>query len=73
MPVGRFAIACAAALGLVAAAGCQQGDDRRPQPGAAPVDPRSSLVDLTATLDPLRAAFDAHRGEARFIALLSPS
>lgn len=47
------------ALGLVA--GCE-----------AKKSLRGTLVDL-ATLDPVRTAFDAHAGEARFIALLSPT
>ena len=35
--------------------------------------PPAALVDLSASLDPLRREFDAHAGEARFVALLSPT
>jgi hypothetical protein len=31
------------------------------------------LVDLSASLEPIRAEFDAHAGEARFLTLLSPT
>lgn len=33
----------------------------------------TSLPDLSASLDAARAAFDAHQGEARFVALLAPT
>ena len=32
----------------------------------------ATLTDLK-TLDPVRAAFNAHKGEARFLTLLSPT
>jgi hypothetical protein len=37
--------------------------------------PTAPLVDVTpqSTLAPVRAAFNAHRGEARFLTLLSPT
>lgn len=31
------------------------------------------IVELSASIEPLRRDFDAHRGEARFLTLLSPS
>jgi hypothetical protein len=56
----------AAALVAVAGAGaCGSKQD----PPAAP----ATLVDLSASLDAVRADFDAHAGEARFLALLSPT
>jgi hypothetical protein len=33
----------------------------------------AALPELRAPLDELRAWFDAHRGEARFLAILSPT
>lgn len=43
-----------------------------PSPAGIPpaVDP---LTDLSASLEALRADFNAHSGEARFLTLLSPS
>ena len=32
-----------------------------------------ALVDLSTSIDTLRTSFNAHRGEARFLTLLSPS
>lgn len=48
----------------------QQKTGSAPQPG-----PRAQLTDLTtaATLAPVRAAFNAKKGEARFLTLLSPT
>lgn len=56
------------ALLLLALAGtaCKSDPDARSQQTAA-------LPDLTKSLDGIRADFNAHRGEARFITLLSPS
>ena len=42
-----------------------QGSVQAPGDGA--------LVDLSASLDALKTNFNAHRGEARFLTLLSPS
>jgi hypothetical protein len=33
----------------------------------------STVVDATASSDAIRADFDAHAGEARFLTLLSPT
>jgi hypothetical protein len=40
---------------------------------AAPTPAPVAQADLTASLDALKADFNAHRGEARFLTLLSPS
>jgi hypothetical protein len=49
----------------------------RPAAGATKIDtrPTAPLVDLTAnsTLAPVRAAFNARKGEIRFLTLLSPT
>lgn len=50
------------ALFVLALAGCSKA------PG-----PAAQIIDLSASPDELRTAFDAHRGEARFVALLSPT
>jgi len=43
---------------------------RRKQPAPRAADDK--LVDL-ASLEPIRIAFDAHKGEPRFLTLLSPT
>jgi hypothetical protein len=61
------AVATVATVAAVAAApGCE---------AKAPARATAPLVDLTttSTLAPVRAAFNAHRGEARFLTLLSPT
>jgi hypothetical protein len=65
----------AAALALTS---CEsKGSSRVKETGSATADrkPSASLVDLTAAsaLAPVRAAFNAHKGEARFLTLLSPT
>jgi uncharacterized membrane protein YgcG len=55
------------ALALVLAAGSAHA-----QPAPAPA-PAPRLVDLTSSLEPLSRELTAHAGEARFIALLSPT
>jgi hypothetical protein len=35
--------------------------------------PPAGLADLSASLDAIRRDFDAHAGELRFVALLSPT
>jgi hypothetical protein len=47
----------------------------RAAPEPAPVDPtaRAPLIDVTASLAPARAAFNARKGEARFLTLLAPT
>lgn len=42
-------------------------------PGADPTPAPVAQTDLTASLDALKANFNAHRGEVRFLTLLSPS
>jgi hypothetical protein len=54
-------------------------DSKKPAPEKAPAAEasaaRAPLVDLTAssTLAAVRTAFNAHKGEARFLTLLSPT
>ena len=43
---------------------CKSDPDAKPQAVA------TALPDLTTSLDGVRADFNAHRGEARFVALL---
>jgi hypothetical protein len=39
-----------------------------------PADPPApEIIDLSASIEPFRREFDAHRGEARFLTLLAPS
>ena len=65
-------LAAAIAMMVVACRSKSTGDkqtrEARPKPTAV-------LVDLTAstTLAPVRAAFNAKKGEARFLTLLSPT
>jgi hypothetical protein len=54
-------------LALVVA-GLAAACDRPAPPTAAP-----ALVDLDASLEPVRADFNAHRGQARFLTLLAPT
>lgn len=58
---GRIAGLALALAGLAAAC------DRQPPP------PPPALVDLDASLEPVRASFNAHRGQARFLTLLAPT
>jgi hypothetical protein len=62
--------------------GCESKKSTSDQPtpaqsgsAAGPVAPRAPLTDLTtaSTLAPVRAAFNAKKGEARFLTLLSPT
>ena len=72
----RFAfLAVAAALALPA---CDRGatPDRAPAEKAQERPSRTPAVqlgDLSTSLDAARAAFNAHKGEARFLTLLSPT
>lgn len=62
----RRRILAAVGLVLVAlASGCR---DR--EPGRAPA---AALTDLDASLEPLRASFNAHRRQVRFLTLLAPT
>lgn len=71
------------AFGLASAAACKSEKKAEPPPVAekgsatatAPKRPRAPLTDITAAtkLDAVRTAFNAHKGEARFLTLLSPT
>jgi len=41
--------------------------------GKAPSGQPAQIIDLSTSVAELRRDFDAHRGEARFVALLSPT
>ena len=56
------------AIAALVAAGAACGPGR---PAATP--PGAPLIDLSQSLEPFRAELDAHAGQARFIALLSPT
>ena len=71
------ALAFAVALSLL---GCDSKKSSSEQPAAQPKPPAAAkqtapLTDLTpaSTLAPVRAAFNAKKGEARFLTLLSPT
>ncbi len=40
---------------------------------SVPAASEAEIVDLSTSIDALRADFNAHQGEARFLTLLSPS
>ncbi len=71
----------ALALGLFIAgceskkAGPEASTNKSSAAAATTKRPQAPLVDLTATtkLDAMRTAFNAHKGEARFLTLLSPT
>lgn len=60
----------AAALALAALAGCRE---RSEPAGSRPAGQPAVLVDLDESLAPVRAAFEARRGENRFLTLLAPT
>lgn len=65
-----------ARVAFVAAAlllGCESKKAPPPPPSAEKPVARASLVDLTTSLDEARTTFNAHKGEARFLTLLSPT
>ena len=64
----RISIAASVVLAL---ASCESS---KPQQ-TAERKPTAALTDLTtgSSLAPVRAAFNAHKGEARFLTLLSPT
>jgi hypothetical protein len=71
----RLALALSVVL---AAVGCDSKDARTPPATMAPASAqaaRPALVDLagSAALAPVRTAFNAHKGELRFLTLLSPT
>lgn len=63
-----------AAIGIVVAAAlaggvaCDRSSGRK-----TPAAPPAQLGDLTASLAPAREAFNARRGEPRFLMLLAPT
>lgn len=68
-------LALAVALGLNA---CDRGasPDRAPAQKTQEAEPKEAAVplgDLSTSLEAARAAFNAHKGEARFLTLLSPT
>jgi outer membrane murein-binding lipoprotein Lpp len=63
--IGAFVLACVAA-------GCKSGSTAR-QSGADAAEAATKLTDLSTSLEAIRADFNAHKKEARFIALLSPA
>jgi len=62
-PVLR-AVGLVLALGFVLSA-CKRTD--------APAGPPAQIIDTSVSFEELRADFDAHRGEPRFLTLLAPS
>jgi hypothetical protein len=67
-------LAVAVALSM---SGCESKKSTADQPAATQDRPKAQapLVDLTTTtqLAAVRTAFNAHKGEARFLTLLSPT
>jgi hypothetical protein len=63
------------ALAVLAACTAETTGPASPTPAQAPVQAPGdgALVDLSTSLDALKTNFNAHRGEARFLTLLSPS
>lgn len=68
------------ALAALLVSGCKSKNtstDQQKQPAVGSASPRArvQLTDLTtaSTLAEVRAAFNAKKGEARFLALLSPT
>jgi hypothetical protein len=66
-----------ASIALTLAGACDKKSTSDPAPSAAKdaaqAAPASTLVDLSTSLAPVREAFNAHKGEARFLTLLSPT
>ena len=54
-------------LFALAVLACRSDSEAKPKPTTA------SLADLTKSLDAVRTEFNAHKGEARFLTLLSPT
>jgi hypothetical protein len=73
--VSRLTWVAFVTIGLVAGAVACKGKTAREGSGAAPSPTTSSskLVDLSTSLDAVRATFNAHKQEARFLTLLSPA
>lgn len=62
-----------ALLVLATLVACSSDPSSSPASAPAAPAPPVAQADLTASLDALKADFNAHRGEARFLTLLSPS
>ncbi len=72
----RFpALAVILALSMFGCDSKKSAPESAPPTASKPVSARAPLVDLTAssTLAAVRTAFNAHKGEARFLTLLSPT
>ncbi len=75
----RFMVLAVAVTALLSGCESKKTATDQPQPSnvgsATPPSPRVQLTDLTtaSTLAPVRAAFNAKKGEARFLTLLSPT
>ena len=74
----RNQVAVLAAAVVLALAGCDKKSSETkeaPEPGAKDSAPAtaSPLGDLSTSLAGVRAAFNAKKGEARFLTLLSPT
>jgi hypothetical protein len=63
------------AFAVLVACTAETASPAAPSPAQAPASAVAgdALVDLSTSIDPLRTSFNAHRGEARFLTLLSPS
>ncbi len=73
----RFA-AAATAIAVLLLSGCESRKDQpKPQGALAPTTGDAAtpvaLGELSTSLESVRAEFNAHKGEARFLTLLSPT
>jgi len=64
-------IVAALALGCESKKAAPPPENKRATPAATA--PEASLGDLSTSLAAARTAFNAHKGEARFLTLLSPT
>ena len=73
----RSQVTVVAAIALLLMASCDKKPSHDPAPkaekDAAPAPTASKLGDLSSSLAAAREAFNAHKGEARFLTLLSPT
>ena len=71
----RKVLLAALVLSILACDRKTSAPDQPSKPPAAILRSTAALVDLTSqsSLAPVRAAFNAHKGEARFLTLLSPT
>jgi len=65
-------LAVATVLALTLAA-CSRSEESVASAAPAAIPTAPKLIDLSASLEPARREFNAHRGEARFLTLLSPT